>query len=206
MYFRWRNAGGMSPMSFDCGHCGRFVGANQGYQADLTGVQNGGGRVYICPYCTRPTFAAGSIDPTTQEFTAKIKVPGSLFGTKVTNLPPDVETVYDEARKCMSFDGHSAAVLLCRKLLMHVAVERNAQPNLRFIEYIGYLVDNGYVAPTNRGWVDQIRNIGNEAAHEITPVAREDAENLIEFSEMVLKTIYEYPARANRNPGSTPGP
>ena len=88
--------------------------------------------------------------------------------------------------------------MLCRKLLMHVAVERGATAGESFESYVKYLVDNGYVAPSNKDWVDSIRTIGNEANHELAARTDEEAKTLLEFAEMLLKTVYEYPARAKK--------
>lgn len=41
---------------------------------------------------------------------------------------------------------------------------------------------------------DHIRDKGNDANHEITLMERKDAEQLIKFSEMLMRTMYEYPA------------
>jgi hypothetical protein len=43
--------------------------------------------------------------------------------------------------------------------------------------------------------VDYIRTKGNEANHEITIMSDEDAKDLITFSEMLLKFVYEFPAK-----------
>jgi hypothetical protein len=43
--------------------------------------------------------------------------------------------------------------------------------------------------------VDHIRKKGNEANHEIAIMSRTDAEELISFIEMLLKFMYEFPAR-----------
>ena len=51
----------------------------------------------------------------------------------------------------------------------------------------------GFVPPNGRIWIDHIRNKGNEANHEIKLMVKQDAEELILFSEMLLKFIYEFP-------------
>ena len=43
--------------------------------------------------------------------------------------------------------------------------------------------------------MDHIRKKGNEANHEIRLMKKADAEELISFSEMLLKFIYEFPQR-----------
>jgi hypothetical protein len=59
---------------------------------------------------------------------------------------------------------------------------------------VAYLVDNHYVTPKARGWVDAIRTRGNEATHELPAMSQQDARELLTFVEMLLKTIYEFPA------------
>jgi hypothetical protein len=41
---------------------------------------------------------------------------------------------------------------------------------------------------------DHTRDKGNDANHEMRMMEREDAERLVKLSEMMLKTMYEYPA------------
>ena len=75
---------------------------------------------------------------------------------------------------------------------MNIAVQKKASGNLKFIEYVEYLSDQGYVPPDGKSWVDNIRQKGNEATHEIKLMDKKDAEDLVVFSEMLLKFIYEF--------------
>ena len=95
----------------------------------------------------------------------------------------------------MKVSAFTSAVLACRKLLMNIAVAEGADEGKRFIEYVEYLADNGYVPPGGKGWVDHIRTQGNEATHEIAMKTEDEAKDLISFVEMLLKFIYEFPAR-----------
>lgn len=63
-----------------------------------------------------------------------------------------------------------------------------------------YLGDRGYVAPDARAWVDRVRERGNEANHEIVIMGENDAKELLDFIEMLLRFIYEFPSRL---PGET---
>ena len=95
----------------------------------------------------------------------------------------------------MTVNSFTAAVLTCRKLLMHLAVEKGAPTGKSFLEYVEYLSQMGYVPPDGKSWVDHIRRKGNEANHEIKIMSSDDAKDLIEFSEMLLKFVYEFPAK-----------
>jgi len=61
------------------------------------------------------------------------------------------------------------------------------------MEYVNYLSEIGYVPPNGKHWVDHIRKKGNEATHEIALMDENDAKELITFTEMLLKFIYEFP-------------
>jgi hypothetical protein len=79
-------------------------------------------------------------------------------------------------------------------MLMNIAVQQGAGQGLRFIEYVEYLANAGYIPPNGKGWVDHIRKKGNEATHEIALMTKADAEQLIAFTEMLLKFVYEFPS------------
>ena len=78
---------------------------------------------------------------------------------------------------------------------MNIAVTQGAEEGKSFFHYVQYLAENGYVPPHGKGWVDHIRKRGNEATHEIVIMNRGVAEELISFIEMLLKFIYEFPAK-----------
>lgn len=78
---------------------------------------------------------------------------------------------------------------------MNVAVDKGAPEGESFIGYIDYLDSKGYVPPDGRGWVDHIRKKSNEANHEIALMSRNDAQELITFLAMLLKLMYEFPAK-----------
>jgi hypothetical protein len=125
--------------------------------------------------------------------------PGAKYGNEVENVSDvDIESLYEEARNCFSTNSFTATVLCCRKLLMHIAVDKGAGDGLRFIEYVEYLTDNHYVPPGSEGWVDHIRTKGNEANHEIIIMDKETAEELLSFIEMLLKILYEFPSRIKK--------
>jgi Domain of unknown function (DUF4145) len=85
---------------------------------------------------------------------------------------------------------------------MNIAVHLGAPEGNSFMSYVQYLADKGYVPPDGKGWVDHIRKKGNEANHEIKLMNKTDAEDLIVFSEMLLKFIYEFPKRVPQPPGT----
>jgi hypothetical protein len=100
----------------------------------------------------------------------------------------------------MSVGSFTAATLLCRKLLMNVAVSEGADPGEHFVVYVKYLDTNGYIPPKGKPWVDRIRDLGNIATHEIKITSETEAEQALTFVEMLLSFIYEMPGRLSATP------
>jgi hypothetical protein len=174
---------GISPLPskrFTCGHCSMMVAQDRGFQR----MGTAGRLIYPCPACDAPTY-----------FEEDKQVPGVAYGNAVDNLPPEVASLYAEARNCLSVSAPTASVLACRKLRMNVAVTLGAPGNRSFQEYVNYLSDEGYVPPNAKGWVNHIRDKGNEATHQIPQMKPSDAEVLITFMEMILKLAFDFPSR-----------
>ncbi len=183
---RWENLSYLSSRrDFKCGFCGTFVGPDKGYVSKfLRGTGDVSQQIAICPSCNRPTYFEGNL-----------QFPTPAFGNDVAKVPREISLLYNEARACTGVQAYTAAVLCCRKLLMNVAVKQGALEGKPFIEYVEYLSDKGYVPPNGKHWVDHIRKKGNEATHEIALMKKEDAEDLISFTEMLLKFIFEFPSK-----------
>jgi len=184
----WCNHTNVDPRSYRCGHCGSLVGSDKGYYFSDEERKGRAGKIYICPHCSEPTHFRG-------EGHGEQQIPGIVYGDEVKALPADVERLYREARDSISVGAYTGSVLLSRKQLMNIAVSQGAPAGKSFVQYVEYLAENGYVPPKGKGWVDHIRTKGNEATHEIVAMSKDDAEELISFSEMLLKFIYEFPSR-----------
>ena len=172
----WSNVRTLASHKFVCGYCNEHVASDKGYADQL------GRRIYICSHCELPNFFS----------LGGIQVPGIAPGNPVKGLPEDILSLYKEARQCASVSSYTASVMLCRKILMHIAVEKDAEENKSFKDYVDYLKEKHYLPPDSEEWVNHIREKGNEANHEITICTKEDAQNLIRLVEMLTKFIYEY--------------
>lgn len=116
MHLSWQNVNDLPSRSFKCGHCGNALASEKGWYA--YGPDGGRhGYVYLCHYCTKPTF----FDSDGTQW------PGVAFGSSVKDIPDrSVVELYEEARRATSAGSYTAAVLCCRKLLMHIAVSKGA--------------------------------------------------------------------------------
>ena len=131
--------------------------------------------------------------------------PGARFGPVVEGLPDDVKEAYQEARDCLSVSATTAAELICRKILMHIAVDKGADEGKAFAFYIDFLEQQGFVTPPMRGWVILIKNHGNEATHRLPKPERKRAEGTLVFTAQLLRTVYEMGHLASQfNPPAAP--
>ena len=185
MAWSWSNAGGLGRRSYICGYCGNQVAPSTGYNAVDSKKSTVTAAILICPNCTKPTFIDNLNDQT----------PSIRLGNNVEGITDvGVATLYNQARDCTSLGAHTAAALLCRKILMNLAVQHGADEGKSFVEYISYLDAKGYVPPNGKPWVDRIRTKGNDATHEIRLIEENEAGQILKFTEMLLKFAYEFPS------------
>lgn len=183
----WKNKQDIGSHSYQCSHCGKPLATDKGY----TGARRVSLTIYkeyicICHFCNKPTY----IDMNGKQY------PGVAFGNSIDGINDvSVKSLYEEARNCASVNAFTAAAMACRKILMNIAVVKGAKENLTFTQYIQFLAENNYIPPDGKGWVDHIKKGGNDANHKIEIVSKENSEELLYFTEMLLTFIYAVPAR-----------
>lgn len=72
--------------------------------------------------------------------------PAAPAEASVKNLPADVDTAWRGARTAHAVAAYTASEVMCRKILMHLAVDVAAsKPGLNFQQYITDLDNAGYI-------------------------------------------------------------
>jgi len=171
-----------------CGNCGNDIGAIEVARYNSPSVQI---EVVwlICPLCSY-----GSV----VEYDGKI-YPAGKYGEALDGLTPDVNSAYNEARECMSIGAHTGCQLVCRKILMHIAVDKcNGKEGDSFENYIHNIEKAGYITPPMKPWVDKIRKEGNDATHKLASPTPKDAENIMNFTTQLLRLVYEMEHKATK--------
>lgn len=196
------NKTGDSFKDIICGHCGIKTTAREvsNYLPQSQANQHWS-FFLICPSCNK-----GSLIVKNRGSKVEVAYPGYLPGKNLKGLPDDIEKAYQEARGCFSINAFTSCELMCRKILMHIAVEKGANTKLSFAKYINHLETEGYITPPIKTWADKIRSNANESTHELIFPDKARAENTFQFTMMLLRIIYEMEHKANElNPSeSTP--
>ena len=121
--------------SYTCGHCNTKVSGAVvcAYYASTTDTI----KWLLCPNCGNGSVLAvdGNV------------YPGVPFGPNIEGLPENVLKAYEEARNCVSVNAFTSCELICRKILMHVAVEKGATEGDSFTNYLSYLEEKGFITP-----------------------------------------------------------
>lgn len=178
---------------FVCGHCDREVSG-----------------AVVAAYYWHPDFdvkwlwCPGCSDGSVLAIDGEV-YPGRALGPPIEGLPQGgAAEAYAEARRTMSVNAFTACELLCRNILMHVAVEKGAEEGQTFAQYIDYLASAGYVTPPMTSWVKLIKDHGNKSAHTIDPPDRTRAESTLMFTAELLRLTYEMEFMASKH-GPTDG-
>lgn len=119
----------------------------------------------------------------------------------VDGCPADVELAWREALADLGVGSYTSAVMMCRKILFHVAVEKKLKPKdskgfaPTFVQVLSHLEREGFITPPIKPWVEHIKDVGNEANHDLAPISKDDAERVATFTRQLLVTTYEMPHR-----------
>lgn len=143
-----------------------------------------GTRWLLCPVCNQ-----GSVRVTTGAV-----YPVAPAGGNVAALPDDVAQAWREARTAHAVAAYTASEMMCRKILMHVAVDvAGRPPGESFVQYVDALEAGGYVAVGLKPVVDKVRQRGNGAAHELPASSEQDSLTTLRITEYLLRGTYELP-------------
>jgi len=176
----WEHLSDVGAKSFVCWNCNREVASEKAYRSCRRPSYPSS--IYICPNCKAPVV---SDDGNNQ-------ILHPVPGAEISNLPEDVDKIYREIRKCMQSGCFNGAVMLMRKLIMHVAVEEGEDEGKSFAEYIDFLCSDGIIPKKSAGRADSVRVLGNSANHSIEDRTQDEAQNCFEFIELLLRVNYEF--------------
>ena len=178
----WMDVQRLSSKSFTCWNCGKSIASEYGYNSSNHVPYIGKMAIYICHHCNAPSIV---------DSYGNLSIP--IFkGKKIEKLPKEIEYIYNESRACISIGAYTATVMLLRKILMNLAVINGAKEGAKFIEYVDYLCEKGYVHRKQTKQADIVRTMGNEANHQIENKTKEEAEQIFKFVEFLLLNNYEF--------------
>jgi len=168
----------MTTYAITCGSCSLAVAADI-----VAGASDGSSTAWLrCPNCGEGSVKTryGNVFPTAPP------------GAQIAGLPDDVAGAWREARISHAVGAYTSSEIMCRKILMHVAVDVAGSPVGRsFVQYVEDLSGAGYIMTGLRGTVDLIRTRGNIANHELIATTQQESLVTLVITEHLLEGIYE---------------
>ena len=161
------------------------------YQDELQGT---GITIYLykCLNCENPILI--SEDFTEIEgsyFPASLKI---LFPEKepefVAKAPPSIINPYREAVKCYKANAYEACVIMCRKGIDAICLEKGEIKGT-LLERLKNLKEKKKLESVFFNWANRLREIGNIGAHSHEDeINKEDAKDALEFFEALIMYLY----------------
>jgi len=108
-----------------------------------------------------------------------------------------VKKDFEEALLCQSVGAYRGAAVLARRAVQLICLDKGAKKDKKLYEQIKGLFDNNIITQDIKDWADEVRYIGNDAAHpNKEEVNKEDSEDILELLESLCDVLYVAPARA----------
>ena len=136
-------------------------------------------RWLLCPECGR-----GSVE------NDNVMLPPQQSFPAINGLSVDISALYDEARASFDARAYTGCEILCRKILMAVAIDKGAEEDKKFAQYVDHLSSEGCITPPLIHMAATIKDSGNRAAHEIDASDRERSRRSMVFTRRILDTVY----------------
>lgn len=124
-----------------------------------------------------------------------LTAPNQLITFERSNIPEKVIEAFEEAIKCHSNSCFVASAIMIRKTLEEISIDRGAKgDNLK--KKINDLGSKILVPKELLEGMDELRLLGNDAAHiesqTFNEIGKSEIEISIEFTKEILKAVYQY--------------
>jgi hypothetical protein len=112
-----------------------------------------------------------------------------------TAVPKPLRLDHEEARRCFRAKCYTASAIMARRIVQGICTQqgytqRNLFDALKAMRNADVIDDRLYE------WADAARDVGNQGAHEYeVSVSREDASEVLNFTEALLDYLYVFQAR-----------
>jgi hypothetical protein len=206
----------MIDVALDCPHCGS---SKVGFRGSNFLVREGNGTTYIlllqCGHCRYGVVAEyqsiGFIEwirtSGANGFPRLIRVwPEAPAPNVPKYLPDNIRGFYLQGLDSLRRGGYDAAGTMFRKCL-DVGLKRiHPEGRGTLQKRIDALPSDLGITPAMKEWAHEIRDLGNDAAHEEEPFSESEAKALHAFAEMFLTYAFTLPGMLAERKNADPPP
>jgi hypothetical protein len=184
-------------MLLECKHCEAMVDAKELFTYEYEEVAEGYGpfdtKVTFakCPACDAPLLA-GQIN-TADGWDEPDRFYPPMDRELYLEVPDHIVRAFTEARTCLRAKAYTAAAIMCRKTLEGICSEHGVRSSGTLAAQLKKLKENGVIENRLFEWAEELRTMGNEAAHGVEfVVSRDDARDTLEFTEALIEYVFTY--------------
>ncbi len=120
---------------------------------------------------------------------------------KIPNAPNNINSDALEAQTCHAVGATKACVVMCRRTLEQVCIDKGAKGKTLH-EKIRNLLDQGFISSEIFNIFNEIRYFGNYGAHPsndlLGDVTKDDSSLVLEVTLHMVKHIYEIPEKLRK--------
>lgn len=142
-----------------------------------------------CPRCNHPMLAY--TDDSMEQFDF-LRLYPPMDRNLHSSVPNSIQEAFTEARTCFRAKAFTAAAIMCRKTLEGICTAHGVKSGTLAAE-LQKLKEKGIIESRLFEWAEELRTIGNEAAHDVAfSASREDARDTLEFTEALIEYVFTY--------------
>lgn len=196
----------MGQITRDCPHCGtKNSSFNSFGEIEKPHVSQTSTVAFYCGGCfdgiiveiyrssnTRANGHNGAIE-SFQHFKVLKTYPLPPSSKAPKNLPENLESFFLQAANSLKSLNFDASSMMSRKTLEVAVKTLDPDGTGNLYNRIEKLENSNLITPELKDWAHIIRDDGNVAAHEETPVSKEFAEEIYAFAEMFLMYTFTMP-------------
>lgn len=144
-----------------------------------------------CPRCSTPLLLSQELYDEEQRSDSKRLYPQPEYQPG-RQVPEEIREAFLEALTAYRAGAHTASAIMCRKTLEGVCESEGVKEGTLYAS-LEAMRDTGIIEDRLYEWADELRLVGNEAAHDVhVTVGQEDAKDAIQFTHAILEYLYTF--------------
>lgn len=145
--------------------------------------------IAFCPKCESPFLHVRAESEPSEIFYEAMLYPSS-DRRGIPGLPEPARRTYESAQSCFMTGNFEPCVLMCRKCLEAICTSLGVQEGT-LAKRLRALKESGRIETRLYDWADQLRLVGNEAAHGLDGrLTKQDAVDGLDFVEAILQYVF----------------
>jgi len=146
-------------------------------------------KVAFCPACGS-VFLQRSFLSEPSDFPYEEMLYPKQSKLPLVGLPDEVRRSYESGLSCFETGNYEPCVIMCRKCVEAVSTLLGKTTG-SLQKRLSCLRDEGLIESKLYSWADELRLIGNDAAHDFNVlITKDDAQDTLEFLEALLLYVF----------------